>query len=242
VRRDVQAVFVLDASRSMLAAPPGGPTRFQRARAAALELRSGLPEVPVGIASLTDRMLPHLFPTPDAAAFDTVLERAVGPDRPPPGSLWTRATSFEPLADLVTRNYFGRRVSRRVVVVFTDGESRRVSVPVLAQSLRQVEGVRLLFVRFWSRTERVRVRGERPESYRPDPRSGPELERLAHALGGDAVDEHHLSDAQTFLRDAVGHGRLARRETERDSLALAPIAVALCLVPLSFLLWTRNRA
>jgi hypothetical protein len=242
VRRDVQAVFVLDASRSMLAAPPGGTTRFQRARNEAIALRHELSDVPVGVASLTDRMLPHLLPNGSRESFDGVVRRAVGPDRPPPGGYWERATSFAPVADIVTRNYFNRGLRRRVIVVFTDGEARSPNVPALAQPLRQAEGVRLLFLRFWSETEQVRVNGRLEPQYRPDSRSGPSLVRLARALRAQVLDEHDQEGAADALRRAVGSGPLARRASERDSLALAPWAVVLALVPFGFLLWSRNRA
>src|SRR5207245_1127951 len=66
VRKDAQAWFVLDTSLSMKAAAgPAAPTRFERAQALAIRLRRKLGDVPVGIASITDRALPHLFPTAD---------------------------------------------------------------------------------------------------------------------------------------------------------------------------------
>ena len=72
VRDDAQALFVVDTSRSMLAASsPDAATRFDRARAAAQRLRTSLPEVPTGLASLTDRMLPVVLPTPDGRVFSS---------------------------------------------------------------------------------------------------------------------------------------------------------------------------
>src|SRR5207249_9086469 len=60
VSRDADVFLVLDTSRSMLAArSPGSPTRFERARAIARTLLRELPPAPIGLASLTDRVLPH---------------------------------------------------------------------------------------------------------------------------------------------------------------------------------------
>ena len=56
---------------------PGAPTRFARAVAFALRLRDRLGNAPVGVASLTDHPLPHLFPTADRLAFTLVLKRAL---------------------------------------------------------------------------------------------------------------------------------------------------------------------
>ena len=51
VRTDAEAYIVIDISRSILARSGLGETmRLGRAKAAAVELRSGLPEIPVGVA------------------------------------------------------------------------------------------------------------------------------------------------------------------------------------------------
>src|SRR5206468_8194313 len=85
VRSDAAAFFVIDTSRSMLASSgPGEPTRFERERTFALQLRNRLPEFRVGLATMTDRVLPHLFPSADREAFAATLEKAVGVERPPP--------------------------------------------------------------------------------------------------------------------------------------------------------------
>src|SRR5262249_30248305 len=61
-RTDAQVFFVVDVSRSMLArARRGAPTRFQRAVELALRVRAALPQVPAGVASLSDWLLPHAF-------------------------------------------------------------------------------------------------------------------------------------------------------------------------------------
>jgi hypothetical protein len=78
LRPEAQAYFLIDISRSMLARRgPRGETRFARALAAADTIRSGLADIPAGVASLTDRPLPHLFPS----ANRSVLLRG-----PPPGT------------------------------------------------------------------------------------------------------------------------------------------------------------
>jgi hypothetical protein len=87
LRTDAQVYFLIDISRSMLARRgPRGETRFARALAAAGTIRSGLAGIPAGVASLTDRPLPHLFPSANRSVFFAVLHRALGIERPPPGS------------------------------------------------------------------------------------------------------------------------------------------------------------
>ena len=99
-RSDAQAFFVLDTSRSMLASDEaGGETRFERARSAALRMRDELSTVPVGIASITDRTLPLLFPTANRDSFSSTLELALGVDRPASSEAGNvRATRFGALA------------------------------------------------------------------------------------------------------------------------------------------------
>ena len=101
VRSDVEALFVVDVSRSMLAAAgPDDATRLERARAAALKLRATIPEVRSGLAGLTDRALPYLFPTLDQRVFASTLQEAAMIESPPPQQVARVATSFDALTGL----------------------------------------------------------------------------------------------------------------------------------------------
>ncbi len=114
-RSDAEVFIVLDTSRSMLAsAASGEPARFERAREEALALQAELPGVPVGIASLTDRVLPHLFPTVDQRVFRETMREAVGIERPPPStSFGTNVTTLDALGAVPTLNFFTPRAKRR---------------------------------------------------------------------------------------------------------------------------------
>jgi hypothetical protein len=84
-RSDAQVYVLFDVSRSMLArSGASAPDRLQRAKKLALKLRQAVPDVPFGITSLTDRVLPHLFPTLDPNVFQSTLKDAIGIERPPP--------------------------------------------------------------------------------------------------------------------------------------------------------------
>ena len=62
-RTDSEAFVVVDVSRSMLGQEgKGSPMRIERAKQFAVALRASLPEIPFGVASMTDRVLPHLLP------------------------------------------------------------------------------------------------------------------------------------------------------------------------------------
>ena len=83
VRSDAEVYVVVDVSRSMLARPDrGSPGRMARAVSAAVEVREELSGVKVGIASMTDRVLPHLFPERERGRVPGD-DRAVDRDRPP---------------------------------------------------------------------------------------------------------------------------------------------------------------
>jgi von Willebrand factor type A domain len=120
---------VLDTSRSMLASEGSGePTRYERARDEAIDLQSELGDVPVGLASFTDRVLAHLFPTVDERAFRDTAVNSMGIERPPPStSFGTNVTTLDALGVVPTLNLFTPGVKRRALVVFTDGESQPIS-------------------------------------------------------------------------------------------------------------------
>ena len=81
-RLDVQAFFVFDTSTSMSARTgPHGLSRLERAKQEAEEVIPKLGDIPVGVASFTDRVLPYLMPTTDSGAHPAHA-RAVGGDRP----------------------------------------------------------------------------------------------------------------------------------------------------------------
>ena len=233
VRKDVQALFVLDTSRSMAAsATATSPTRLDRAIAAAVRLRASIPEVPSGIATLTDRVLPDLLPVADPSSFDGVARRAVAIESPPPRDQSVRATTYDALADIASGNYFDPSASRRIVVLLTDGESVPVDAGRLARSLPAAKGYRFVCVRFWGSGEAVYGSGGKPEAgYRPDASGAAILAGLAAANGGHSFPESRLGAASTALRSLAGQGPTALARGERRStFALAPYLAAAALL------------
>lgn len=240
LRTDAQAIFVLDVSRSMsAAAEPRGRSRLARAREAALRLHSELTEIPSGVATLTDRVLPDLFPVGDAAAFASTVQH-IGIEQPPPQSIAVNATTLAPLADVATQGYYTPGSRHRLLVVLTDGESQSFSAAAVARALRSGPGVSLVLVRIWAEDERVFGASGQPESYRPDPESGPALESLAVTTGGRVFAESDLGAATAFARSALGTGPTTARGREVRTTPLAPYLAAAALVPLLFVLRRRN--
>jgi hypothetical protein len=240
-RIGVEALFVIDTSRSMAASMTStSPTRLDRAIVAAVRMRAAIADVPAGIATLTDRVLPDLLPVPDTASFDAVAERAVAIESPPPSETEVRATSYSALDQVASGDYFDPRARRRLVVLLTDGESNPIDPGQIARALPAAQGYRFLAVQFWRSGEAVDGANGKPETaYRPDPLGRLILQSLAKATGGQVYTENRLGAAISDLQRAAGSGptTLSRTVTEsRRSLApylavLGLLLLALSLVP-----------
>ncbi|MGH3077260.1 MAG: vWA domain-containing protein [Gaiellaceae bacterium] len=243
VRTDVEALVVLDTTRSMLAsATPRSPSRMDRAKGVATALHARLPTVPVGLASLTDRTLPHLFPSADGEVFRATLEKAIGVERPPPVHTFSnRVTNLEALSAVVTQGFFSPTISRRVLVVVTDGESLPGTRARLGPVFRRPPGIETVFVQVWDRDERV-FRRQLPEpGYRPDPGAREALDRLAAEIDGEVFEEDELAGAATRLPQLVGSGPSVVQGERRRDIPLAPYLAAFAFVPIVLVLWRRDR-
>jgi hypothetical protein len=242
VRSDAEAWFVLDTSLSMAASSePGAPTRFTRARVLAERLRNELGDVPVGLASITDRAMPHLFPSADRAAFHATLWRSMGIERPPPSDGFSiLITTLGSLSRIASDNFFSPSATRRLMVVFTDGETKPFVDRSLATLFRRPPGVSTIFVHVWQPDERVFVRGVPDPLYRPVPRSGAYVRTLAAATGGDAYSEHDARAIADAARSDLGDGPTEALTHDQEQFAMAPWLAGFAFLPLSFLLWRRN--
>jgi hypothetical protein len=242
MRADAEAFVVLDTSRSMLARESlGADIRYHRARRMAIRFRDGLEDVPVGIATVTDRVLPHLFPSADDDVFVATLRRSIGIDRPPPqGHFITTATRLDALEAVVTRRFFSPEARNRLLIVLTDGESVPVAGARLGNILRRPPAVGSVFVHVWASDERVYVGGQIEPQYGPDPRARSILETTAAAVGGRVFGEGQVDDAIQAARELLGEGKAEPLGERRNRLALAPYLAGAVFLPLAFLLWRRD--
>jgi hypothetical protein len=231
-RTGSQVVFVVDVSRSMLAAPAaGGPTRLDRAKVVVRRLRAAAPTAPAGIAGLTDRILPYVFPTADGSTFAETLERSVTVENPPPRDSSLVATTYAPLTSLGRDGYFDPGVGRRTCVLVTDGESRPFSAATVGGTTRNKSGCRLLIVHVGERTERVYGEDGLPEAaYRADPDAAQNVARLAVATRGQAWAEQEIGPAGAALRAAAEVGPTAPAASEREPRQLAPALAVIALL------------
>jgi hypothetical protein len=241
VRQDAEAFYIFDTSDSMNAASAAGsPTRLERALAAAQRVRLALPDVPAGVATITDRVLPNLFPTPSEQVFTAALAETIGIDRPPPKGLAQRATTFAALDTLVGTNFFAPGIKHRLAILFTDGETAPYFPGDLREELRQPPTTSFVIIRFWRAGERI-FREDGPDpGYRPDPSSAEATRELASVTGGRAFGEGGIGAAIAAARAMLGRGALVEVEQGLRVITLARWFALAALVPLAFLLWRRN--
>jgi hypothetical protein len=237
VRTDSEVFFVIDISRSMLASrTPGGATRVARARAAADRLREGLSDIPAGVATLTDHVLPDLMPVPDRSVFEQTVRQAARVDNPPPATQAVTATDLGALGVLGTQSFFSPAARHRVAIVLTDGESRPFDVQQTVHALAQAPGVTPIFVRISSSNEAVYGVGGHPEpGYHPDPSSAQALAGLARATSGRAFGEGQLGAAMRAVRKALGRGPVRAEGVTMSTRTLGPYFALAALAPLLLL-------
>lgn len=240
-RDGVEVYVVLDITRSMLAQrAPSEPDRLERARSLAKQLRAEIPDTRVGVVSLTDRVLPHLFPTLSANAFVAVIDRAIGIERPPPERRRRRATSLNALGDIGRAAYFDSLTTRRLVVVLTDGETLPVDYETLGEQLADAK-IATIFVHVWSGDERVITPDGRPDpAYRPDPTSLRSLRRVAGAVDGAIFVEGQSREVAAAVRRFAADGPLVEQGRELRPVELAPPIAAVTVLPLLLLLRRRT--
>ena len=239
-RSDAQVYVLFDVSRSMLArSSAGAPDRLQRAKQLALRLRHGVPDVPFGVVSLTDRVLPHLFPTLDPNVYESVVRDAVGIERPPPSGTEDLATDYSSLGDVGTNNFYGAGAAKRVLVIFSDGESKYFDDALLKKDFDK-GNVHVLFVHLWGPDEKIYLgRNNVDPGYRPDPQSNQAVQRIAASGGGEVLGEDPgalVSRTKGFL----GTGPQTSIREQRTRVSLGPYVALMALLPLGFVLLRRN--
>jgi hypothetical protein len=239
-RVDAEAFVVLDITRSMLASvDPEAPTRFDRARELAVRLRDEFPEVPMGVASLTDRLLPHAFPTADRRVFVATVQNAVDIERPGPAIGGTLATGLGALSSVPELNYFAPTARKRLLVVLTDGETLPVKQS-LAAAFQRRPRVETVFVQFWDAAERIYEIGIAEGGYRPQPGAEATLGRVASLVEGRVFSEDETDRMIAAARGILGEGQMRERRLEGERLALMPYVTLAAILPLAFVLLRRN--
>ena len=234
VRSDAELYLTFDVSRSMLAAgSPGGVTRLERARALGSDVHAALADVPTGIATLTNRMMPLLFPTGDGRAVSAVIDHSVRLMQPRPERLTAaRASSLATLGLAADRSYFNPGSRKRVLVVLSDLDTDPFSLNGTLQLLRR-HRIEPFVVRVAAPGERIFDPSGRPYAYASV--STVPVAALRRA-GWHAFDENEAPRLVAGIRSYLGRGPIrpsGRIESQRSLapvLALAGLVVAAALV------------
>jgi hypothetical protein len=240
-RVDVQAFFVFDTSTSMGARTgPQGLTRLERAKQEAEEMFPKLGNIPVALATMTDRVLPVVMPTTNLVLLHRTLTQSVAINQPPPSQFYKgRATHFSALFPLSNYNFYSPGTQRRILVVFTDGEATplRGSINFL---LARAMTVYPLFVHVWAPTERLYVHGHVDPRYTPDPTSAAALKRFATAAHGRVFGEDDLDALLKTIRAEAGSSPVETKVLGYARIPLAQWVLLAGVIPLGFLLYRRN--
>jgi hypothetical protein len=241
VRSDAEVFFVFDTTRSMAASSSAdGETRFDRARRMATDMRLSLRELRIGIASVTDRVLPHLFPSANLQSFQLTLDKTLGVERPASvqrgNALGSSLGSF---AGLPAQQYFDSAARHQVLVIFTDAESRPFNPAILRAAYRRSK-IETILMRLGSRDERVYENGVPDIRYQPQANASALAQSFAAATGGAAFDENDVGAAVSAVREAARGGGSRAEMRAIDPTPLASYAFAAAFLPLAFLLWRRN--
>jgi hypothetical protein len=242
-RTDAEVWVVLDTSRSMLASPrAGSPTRFERARDLTLRLAEELPEVRLGLASMTDRVLPHVFPTTDTRIVAEALFESMGIERPGPTVSLTGAptTTLDSLASIPKLNYFSPAARKRLLVVLTDAETRPLEQDLSTPFARRRPRIETLLVRVGEPGERVFTAGVAEDAYQPPEGSAASLEQIASQVDGRVFSEADAAGVVEAAREALGTGSTRQRIIEGERQALMAWVALAAILPLGFVMLRRN--
>jgi hypothetical protein len=241
-RRDAQVFILFDTSLSMSArSGPHAPTRLARAKQEVRALIPQLGDIPVGIATLTDRVLPTLMPTTTVALALRTVNQSVQINEPPPSLFYQgRASTLQAFVPIAGDNLFPPGVKHPILVIFTDGEERALPPFTDYSTLAQQITIPPLFVHVWGPTDHIYSHGRLDPAYQPDPSSGPTLTHLAAMTHGHVFREGDLGGLLDAIRAEAGSKPATTKLLGFTRVALGPWFLLAGVVPLGFLFWRRN--
>jgi hypothetical protein len=240
-RVDAQVYLVFDTSLSMSARTgPHGPTRLARSKREAEALIPQLGNIPVGIATLTDRVLPSLLPTTNVPLVMRTVNQAVRIDEPPPSLRYHgRASTLESLVPLGGNRLFPPGVKHPILVVFTDGEEK-APPPFTGFSYAQQFEIPPFFVHVWAPLERHYVQGRIDSNYLPDPASSSILAHVAALSHGLVFREGDVGGLLAAIHAEAGSKPATTTLLGFRRVALGQWFLLAGILPLGFLLYRRN--
>jgi len=228
VRADAELYLTFDVTRSMLAASaPGRTVRFERARRIGIQLHRGLRDVPTGVATFSNRMMPLLFPTGDERGVEAVLAHSLRIMQPQPAFLTAaRATQLGTLTLAADRSYFNPGAQKRVLVVLSDLDTDFFSLDGTLKLLRR-HRIEPFLIRVAEPGERIFERNGRPEAYTSV--STVSVGAL-RAAGWHAYEEPDAAHVVGDVRSYLGGGATRPSGVVESQRNLAPLLALLALV------------
>jgi hypothetical protein len=241
-RVDAQVFLVFDTSLSMSArSGPHALTRLARAKEEARALLPQLGDIPVGIATMTDRVLPNLMPTTNVGVAVRTVDQAVWIDQPPPSLQYRgRATSLEALQPIAGDRLFPPGVKHPILVIFTDGEEQALPPFTSLASLAQQMSIPPLFVHVWTPTDHIYNHGRIDPNYVPDPSSGRVLTQFAGLTHGEVLRDGDVKGLLNAIHAEAGSKPATTTTLGYARVALGPWFLLAGVVPLGFLFYRRN--
>jgi hypothetical protein len=178
------------------------------------------------------------MPTTDRTLFDRTIRQSLAVNEPPPSQLYkNRATTFDALIPLLGSRFYTEGVQRRLLIVYTDGESAKISTLFTLSLKRRVTPI---FIHVWQPRERIYNNGRADAHYVADPSSAAALAAVARITDARVFSEVDAAGVVRAARAAVGRASTRTRINAYARVALAPWFVLAGIVPLGFLLWRRN--
>jgi len=228
VRANAEMYLTFDVTRSMYAtSSPGGTIRFERARAIGRRVHRALTDVPTGVATLTNRMMPLLFPTGDERSVEAVLAHSLKIMQPQPAFLTAaRASQLGSLTLAADRSYFNPEARTRVLVVLSDLDSDFFSLVGTLRLLRR-HRIEPFLVRVARPGERIFDAQGRPEAYTSV--STVSVAAL-RAAGWHAYEENEPGRLVTDVRAYLGNGATRPSGIVESQRTLAPALALLALL------------
>ena len=226
VRADAVVFYVFDVSQSMSAQSTHSESnvqnRLERAQRIASAAASDIPNVMSGVVGFTNFIGPHLAVTSDQSAVKAAILETVAVDSVPTaghqgrGTVTTDLSVFSSAAKLFPEN-----VAHKVLVIFTDGETRDTGITQRLADYLYEERIKFIVVGMGNDDERLPARdreGKKVGGYDPhEPRYGGEfLKELSHASGGVYFHEPDAITLAESIRSAVGESSVqtpAQRRT-----------------------------
>lgn len=247
IAKDGSVVIALDVSKSMLARDAGARSRLEEAQRMLGEVLPGLPGWKVGLVAFAGEGQALVPLTTDHTAVETLLERAR------PGVVPGTGSNLE--AGLQAALALFNKPGKRVVLVFSDGESHKGNPLSLVAKLRQ-EKIDVVTIGLgsaegapvpgapdlWGNPTTMQYRGE-PVVSRLDDRT---LKRLASDAGGTymaAADPTALARLKAQLGSRSSRAMPDEMPEQGFELFQVPLLLMLLLVlaEAGWALWGRPR-